>query len=156
PTVTSADYPADDTWHGGVGEAGTFTITDAAKVADRYDISLNGTVIKSVATTDGAARNVSLAPTRSGPNLLTVQAFTDASQNSSPTTYEFWAKAGADPAARFTLNENAGSTTIAAQSPGTAATVKGGATLGGEGKVGTALNLNGTTGYAETGLPAVD
>ncbi|XVQ11524.1 LamG domain-containing protein [Spirillospora sp. CA-255316] len=156
PTVTSADYPGDDTWHGGVGEAGTFTISDAARVADRYDISLNGTVIKSVATTDGAARNVSLAPTRSGPNLLTVQAFTDASQNSSPATYEFWAKAGADPAARFTLNENAGSTTVAAQSPGTAATVKGGATLGGEGKVGAALNLNGTSGYAETGLPAVD
>ncbi|MEW9555327.1 LamG-like jellyroll fold domain-containing protein [Nonomuraea sp. NPDC050783] len=156
PTVSSADYPDDGTWRGGIGEAGAFILSDAEGVAARYDLSLNGTPLTSVTTTAGQARQVRVVPDRSGPNLLTVQAFTQAGQNSSPTTYEFWVRAGADPVARFTLDDAAGATTATAQAPGTAAILRGGAALGGAGRAGTALELDGTTGYAETNLPVID
>ncbi|MGW4799546.1 LamG-like jellyroll fold domain-containing protein, partial [Nonomuraea sp. NPDC004297] len=155
PAVSSSEYPNDQSWHGGVGDAGTFTVSDPANAAARFELRLNGAELTTVATTGGAARQVAVAPGRSGPNLLTVQAFTQAGQNSAPTTYEFWARAGADAAARFTLNEAAGATLVTAQSPGTAAHVRGGATLGGAGQVGTALTLDGTSGYAETNLPVL-
>jgi hypothetical protein len=156
PVVTSAEYPDDQSWHGGVGDAGTFTVSDPAGAAARYELKLNGEPLTTVTTANGAARQVAVAPNRSGPNLLTVQAFTQAAQNSAPTTYEFWARAGADAAARFTLDEAAGSATVAARTPGTAAILRGGATLGTPGQAGTALTLDGTSGYAETNLPVVD
>ncbi len=155
PSVSSAEYPGDQSWHGGVGDAGIFTISDPAKAAARYELKLNGTALSTVTTTSGAARQVAVAPSRSGPNLLTVQAFTQANQNSAPTTYEFWARAGADAAARFTLDEAAGATTVTGTGPGTAAYVRGGATLGGAGQAGTALTLDGAGGYAETNLPVL-
>ncbi|MEV4562245.1 LamG-like jellyroll fold domain-containing protein [Nonomuraea sp. NPDC049419] len=155
PVVSSAEYPGDQSWHGGVGDQGTFTISDPAKAAARYELKLNGALLTTVTTTNGAARQVAVAPSRSGPNLLTVQAFTQAAQNSAPTTYEFWARAGADAAARFTLDEAAGATSVTGQSAGTPAYVRGGATLGGAGQAGTALTLDGTSGHAETNLPVL-
>ncbi|WP_146150289.1 LamG-like jellyroll fold domain-containing protein [Actinomadura rubrobrunea] len=155
PTISSTDYPDDQTWHGGVGEPGTFTISDPAKAAARYDIKLNGEPLPSVATTDGAARQITVTPTRSGPNILEAQAFTKAGQNGAPTTYEFWARTGAEAAARFGFDENPGTSEVTADTPGTAVHVRGGARLGGQGKVGTALTLDGSSGYAETDLPVI-
>ncbi|GGQ23043.1 hypothetical protein GCM10010140_61820 [Streptosporangium pseudovulgare] len=155
PVVSSSEYPGDQSWHGGVGDEGTFTVSDPAKAAARYELKLNGAALTTVATTGGAARQIALAPSRSGPNLLTVQAFTQADQNSAPTTYEFWARAGADATARFTLDESSGATTVTAQTPGMAAYVRGGAALGEPGQAGTALTLDGTSGYAQTNLPVL-
>ncbi|GGO83266.1 hypothetical protein GCM10012289_76350 [Nonomuraea cavernae] len=155
PSVSSAEYPGDQSWHGGVGDAGTFTISDPARAAARYELKLNGAPLTTVTTAGGAARQVAVAPSRSGPNLLTVQAFTQANQNSAPTTYEFWARAGADAAARFTLDETAGATSVTGRGPGTAAYIRGGATLGDAGQAGTSLTVDGTSGHAETNLPVL-
>ncbi|MGP4027588.1 LamG-like jellyroll fold domain-containing protein [Actinomadura sp. 3N407] len=156
PTITSVDYPEDDAWHGGVGEPGTFTIADSEGVADRYVITLNSEQTQTVPTTAGAARQVQIAPTRSGPNVLTVQAFAPSNQNGPAVSYEFRANTGADPVARFKLDEGAGSTAVMSTGPGRPASVRGSATLGGEGRHGTALTLNGVDGYAESTLPIVD
>lgn len=155
-TITSSDYPADDAWHGGVGRPGTFTISDSEGVADRYVITLNDEPVRTVTTTAGAARQVQIAPTRSGPNVLTVQAFAPSNQNGSTASYEFRANAGTEPVATFTLDEGAGSTEATASGRGRPAWLYGSATLGGEGKVGTALTLDGVDGYAESTLPIVD
>ncbi|WP_339156512.1 LamG-like jellyroll fold domain-containing protein [Actinomadura luteofluorescens] len=156
PTITSTDYPADGTWHGGIGQPGTFTIADSAGVADRYIVTLNEEPAQTVTTTAGAARQVQIAPTHSGPNILTVQAFAPSSQDGATDSYEFRANSGSEPVAKFTMDEGAGSTAVTATGPGRPAWLHGSATLGGEGKNGTALTLDGTTGYAESSLPIVD
>ncbi|MFG2084989.1 LamG-like jellyroll fold domain-containing protein [Spirillospora sp. NPDC048824] len=156
PAITSADYPQDGAWHGGVGEPGTFTISDSEGVADRYEIAMNGEPVTTVATTAGAARQVQIPPTRSGPNVLTVQAFAPSDQNGPAVSYEFRANAGADPVAKFKLDEGAGSTAVTSTGPGRSASVRGSATLGDAGKNGTALTLDGVDGYAESTLPIVD
>lgn len=159
PTITSTDYPDDDQWHGGVGQEGLFTITDPEGVADRYDVRLNQVPITSVATTGGAARTIRLAPNQYGPNSVTVVAFGPSGQNSAAASINFLANEGAPAKARFTLDETAGSTTAAAQTrdgePAVTATLQGGANLGQQGQIETALTLDGT-GYASTGTPLVD
>ncbi|MFE9107617.1 LamG domain-containing protein [Actinomadura geliboluensis] len=159
PTITSTDYPDDDQWHGGVGQAGSFTITDPEKVASRYDVRLNSVPIMSVATTDGAAQTIRLAPNQYGPNSVTVVAFGPSGQNSAAASINFLANEGAPAKAHFTLDETAGSTTAAAQTrdgePAVTATLQGGANLGQTGQLETALTLDGT-GYASTGTPLVD
>ncbi|XRQ14228.1 LamG domain-containing protein [Actinomadura welshii] len=160
PTITSADYPADDAWHGGVGEPGTFTIFDSEGVADRYEVTLNGEHTQTVPTTAGAARQVRIAPTRSGPNVLTVQAFAPSNQNGDTVSYEFRANTGANPVARFKLDEAAGATTLQAVTrdgePTVSAAVTGGVTMGTTGQADHAIQLDGSTGYASTSSPLID
>jgi hypothetical protein len=156
PTITSQEYPNDGEWHGGVGETGRFVISDSEKVADRYRISLNGAVVTEVSTTDGAERVVPLAPDRSGPNIVTVQAFAPSEQDGPTVSYEFRVNTGADPVARFTMDEDAGSAAVTSTGPGRPAWLRGSATLGGEGKHGTALALDGVYGFAESTVPIVD
>ncbi|TMQ91084.1 LamG domain-containing protein, partial [Actinomadura soli] len=156
PTITSTDYPADDVWHGGVGQPGIFTISDAAGVADRYIITLNEEPPRTVHTAAGAPRQVEVAPNRSGPNILTVQALAPSSQVGSSDSYEFRVNVGSEPVARFTLDEATGTTAVTATGPGRPAWLHGSAVLGGEGKNGTALSLDGTSGAAESSLPIVD
>ncbi|MFF4238976.1 LamG domain-containing protein [Actinomadura geliboluensis] len=160
PTITSPDYPADDAWHGGVGQAGTFTISDSEGVADRYVITLNDEPARTVTTTAGAARQVQIAPTRSGPNVLTVQAFAPSNQNGSTVSYEFRSNTGTEPVATFTMDEGAGATTLQAVTrdgaPVVSATVHGGAISGVDGQVDRALQLDGVTGHASTGGPLID
>jgi hypothetical protein len=50
---------------------------------------VNGGPIQTFTTTRGAARNARLAPTRSGPNVVTVQAFAPSKQNGATVSYEF-------------------------------------------------------------------
>ncbi|MEU9839388.1 LamG-like jellyroll fold domain-containing protein [Actinomadura sp. NPDC048032] len=160
PTITSTDYPADDTWHGSVGQTGVFTIADSAAVADRYVITVNDEPGRTVTTTAGAARQVGIAPTRSGPNIVTVQAFAPSNQNGTPVSYEFRANAGSDPVARFDLDEGAGATTLQAVTrdaePAVSATVHGGVTTGVDGQVDQGLQIDGVTGHASTSAPLVD
>ncbi|NKZ02485.1 hypothetical protein HGB48_01730 [Actinomadura latina] len=156
PTITSSEYPNDDTWHGGVGEGGLFHISDSEGVANRYEVTLNGAHAATVNTTNGAEQIVALAPTRSGPNIMEVQAFAPSGQNGASISYEFRANAGADPVARFDMNEGAGSTEVTATGPGRAAWLRGSAALGGVGKNGTALAMDGVYGFAESGMSVVD
>ncbi|MWA07610.1 hypothetical protein F8568_046340 [Actinomadura sp. LD22] len=156
PVITSPDYPQDENWHGAVGEPGRFHISDTAGVADRYVIRMNEGPAQTITTSGGTARDVVVAPTRSGPNFLTVQAFAPSDQNGALVSYEFRANTGSDPSARFTMDEDAGTTAVTAASPGTAAWLRGNAVLGGAGKNGTALSLDGVYGFAEAGLPQID
>ncbi|TDE21965.1 LamG domain-containing protein [Actinomadura sp. 6K520] len=156
PTITSTDYPEDDAWHGGIGEPGIFTISDAKGVADRYVITLNGEEIQTVPTTAGAAQQVQIVPTRSGPNILSVQTLAPSNQNGGAESYEFRVNTGSDPVARFTMDEGAGSTAVASTGPGRPARLHGSATLGDAGRNGTALTLDGIDDYAESTLPIVD
>ncbi|MFI0479650.1 LamG domain-containing protein [Actinomadura sp. 9N215] len=156
PTIASADYPADDAWHGGVGQPGTFTVADSKGVAGRYVITVNDGPARTVSTAAGAPRQVQIAPTRSGPNIVSVQAFAPSNQNGSVASHEFRANAGSEPVARFTLDEGAGATEVTSTGPGRPAWLHGAAALGGAGRNGTALTLDGVTGYAESSLPGVD
>ncbi|HEX6968977.1 MAG TPA: LamG-like jellyroll fold domain-containing protein [Micromonosporaceae bacterium] len=156
PSIVSSEYPNDDTWHGGVGEGGLFHISDSEGVANRYEVTLNGAHAATVNTTDGAERTVALAPTRSGPNIMEVQAFAPSGQNGASVSYEFRANAGADPVARFDMNEGAGATAVTATGPGRAAWLRGSAALGGAGKNGTALAMDGVYGFAESGMSVID
>jgi hypothetical protein len=156
PTVTSTDYPADGNWYDGVGRPGVFTVDDPSNAATRYDVSLNAVLVKSVPTSAGAPAQVTLTPTRSGENMVTVQSFTTAgTPSSSPTTYKFDVKAGADPVAHWKLDEPAGQTQLTGSSAqDIAADLNGGVTLGSAGKVGQAMTLD-RTGYAATSGPVV-
>jgi hypothetical protein len=160
PTITSTDYPDDDEWHGGVGQAGSFTITDPEGVADRYEVSLNQVPIMSVATTDGAARTISLAPNQYGPNSVTVRAFAPSGQNQTATaSINFLANQGAPAKAHFTLDEAAGATNATAQTrdgePAITAALTSGATFCQAGQLETALTLDGS-GSAGTAALIVD
>ncbi|MEU5991349.1 LamG-like jellyroll fold domain-containing protein [Spirillospora sp. NPDC047418] len=156
PIISSQEYPNNDKWHGGVGEPGRFVISDSEGVADRYVITMNDEPPQTVGTSNGAAQVVSLAPTRSGPNVVSVQAFAPSSQNGASASYEFRANEGPDPVARFALDESTGSTEVTATGPGLPATLAGSAALGDEGEHGTALSLDGVYGFAESILPLVD
>ncbi|TDB81225.1 LamG domain-containing protein, partial [Actinomadura sp. KC216] len=156
PTVTSQEYPEGGEWRGGVGDAGRFVISDSAGVASRYELTLNSVPIRTLTTTNGAAQVAGLAPTRSGPNVLEVEAFSAGGQKGASVSYEFLVNAGADPVARFTLNEGVGANAVTSTGPGLAATVAGSATLGGEGKHGTGLSMDGVYGFVESTLPLVD
>ncbi|GGV19484.1 hypothetical protein GCM10010182_46330 [Actinomadura cremea] len=155
PTISSQDYPT-DAWRGGVGEPGRFVIADSEQVAALYRIKLNGVLVREVSTTAGAQREVELAPEKSGVNILEVEAIAPSGQKGPSVPYEFRVNAGADPVARFTMDEGAGATAVASTGPGRPARLHGAATLGGEGETGTALTLDGTSGYAESTLPVVD
>ncbi|MEU6745341.1 LamG-like jellyroll fold domain-containing protein [Spirillospora sp. NPDC046719] len=159
PTITSTDYPDDDQWHGGVGQVGSFTITDPQKVADRYEVKLNQTLLMTVPTTAGAAQTIKLAPNRYGPNSVTVMALAPSGQDSAEASINFLANQGAPAKAHFKLDEDAGSTTAAAQTrdgePEISATVHGGTTFGGRGQIHSALALDGS-GYASTEGPVLD
>ncbi|TYB40135.1 LamG domain-containing protein [Actinomadura chibensis] len=159
PTITSTDYPDDGEWHGGVGQAGSFTIADPEGVADRYEVRLNQQPVMTVATTAGAARTITLAPDRYGPNSVSVMALASSAQDSATASLSFLVNAGAPAKAHFTLNEPAGSTAAAAQTrdgePAVTAALGGGGTFGQRGQLGTALTLDGT-GSAGTSGPILD
>ncbi|WP_165978078.1 LamG-like jellyroll fold domain-containing protein [Actinomadura darangshiensis] len=160
PTITSTDYPADGPWTDGVGVPGTFTISDAAGLADRYVVWLNGVQYTTVTTSAGAARQVQITPTMSGPNHLTVEAFTPSSQDGSTFTYQFRVNTGKPPKARFSLDEPAGSTAVQAVTrdgdPAVSAATHGTVTFGTDGQDGDAIQLDGSTGYAATNGPVID
>ncbi|MFA1542712.1 LamG domain-containing protein [Actinomadura monticuli] len=160
PTITSTDYPQDGADHGGVGQAGTFTISDPAGVADRFEIILNDEPVTTVQTTAGAAQQVQLAPTRTGQNVLTVQGLAPSNQVGPVVSYEFRANAGSAPLATFKLDEPAGATNLQAVTregePVVSAAVHGGMTTGAVGHVDRAAQLDGSTGYASTSEPLID
>lgn len=162
PVITSTDYPNDEQPRDGAGRAGDFVIDDPTDVAVRYDISVNGQPVKSVATTAGAPQTVALTPNKTGPNQVKVQSFTAAHLNSESDTYTFHVSAGKAENARFKLDEPAGSTSVAALTrdgqPPVSAQVQGGAALAAtdSGQDGTGLRLDGSSGFAVADGPVID
>ncbi|MEV0663876.1 LamG-like jellyroll fold domain-containing protein [Actinomadura luteofluorescens] len=159
PSISSTNYPEDNEWHDGVGIPGAFTISDSAQLADRYELWLNGFYYKTVSTTAGAARQVQIAPSKSGPNHLDVVAYTPSSQRGATYTYNFLANLGKPAKARFALDEQSGTSLQAVTregEPTISATVHDGAVVGVDGQDGRAIKLDGSTGYASTETPIID
>ncbi|MFE4977507.1 ricin-type beta-trefoil lectin domain protein [Kitasatospora sp. NPDC056651] len=89
PFVSSASYPSDDLWHGGAGQAGTFTFTPATGVTDQtaFVYSLDGAAAVTVNAT-GAA-NATITPSTDGRHTLKVQSKDRAGNLSDPTSFAF-------------------------------------------------------------------
>lgn len=163
PAVTSTDYPSsdpddpNDPWIDGVGRYGAFTIDSAANDVTKYTYWLNDDA-KATAnpTTSGGPVTVQAAPTHAGVNYLRVQAFDAAGNGSVIGQYMFRVKAGSAAKAAWALDEPDGSAQVADTSGSYPADVHGGVTLGVDGVSKTAMQLNGTDGYAATAGPVVD
>ncbi len=157
PSITSTDYPEsdaanpDDPWHQGVGRYGTFTVRSSASDVVKYRIGINGdpTMEMTPAATGGSV-TISLAPDHAGLNYVTAQAVNNAGSASGSAVYHFRVAAGTPAKAHWTLDDPAGATTLAETSGIFPATANDGTTLGVAGLTGTAMKLNGTTGYAAT------
>ena len=160
PQVTSTDYPAGTgAPSGAVGSPGSFTFgagTGETDVAS-FRYALLGAGPLTVAATGGTA-TVSLVPKHEQTNTLSVCPVDHAGNvGTACATYDFMVGPPTDPVGQWRLDETAG-TAAADSSTGAAhpATVAGGTTWTGDGRVGGALHLNGSTGYAATAAPVVD
>ncbi|MFI7275191.1 LamG-like jellyroll fold domain-containing protein [Streptomyces sp. NPDC049879] len=162
PDISSAAYPEfrrDDPvapWHQGTGHYGSFTLTAHDDDVVEYVYWLNGGPMVTVPTTGGAARTIDWVPPTPSEHTLTVRALDRAGNGSDEVTYVFRVAAGAGPRARWQADEAAGASATPAAVPARWANLAGTATLGTPGTTGTALHLDGATGYAATTAPVVD
>ncbi|MEG3628477.1 LamG-like jellyroll fold domain-containing protein [Streptomyces poriticola] len=164
PAISSGQYPAsdpedpDDPWYDGVGQYGTFSLDSSSTDAVRYRYGFNTdpSASRQITTSGGAARAVRLLPAKPGLNFVTAQAFDQAGNGSEVRTYQFRVKAGQSERAAWQLDEPAGATAAAGATPPRIVRLHGGATLGAEGREGTGLHFDGTSGYADSDLTVVD
>ncbi|MFD4997938.1 LamG-like jellyroll fold domain-containing protein [Streptomyces buecherae] len=164
PRLTSGEYPAsnpedpDDPWYDGVGQYGEFTLDSPSTDVTRYRYGINGSpsAKNELTTSGGAARTVSVLPSRPGLNFVTAQAFDKAGNASEPYTYQFRVRSGQPERATWQLDEPAQATEATGSTPARAARLHGGAQTGAPGAVRTGLKLDGTSGYAATDIPVVD
>jgi Concanavalin A-like lectin/glucanases superfamily len=158
PQVASTDYPAGtDTPAGTVGRPGRFTFTAGTGETDvaSFRYTLLGSAPVTVAATSGAA-SVTIVPKHEQTNTLSVCPMDHAGNvGTGCATYDFTVGAPTAPVASWRFDEGTGTT--AADSSGThPATLSGGAGWTRDGRVGGALHLAGSTGYAATTGPVVD
>lgn len=164
PVISSGDYPAsdpenpDDPWYDGVGQYGSFSLDSTASDAVRYRYGFNTdpSASREVTTSGGAARSVQFLPAKPGLNFVTAQAFDQAGNGSEVRTYQFRVKAGQPDRASWKLDEPAGSAAAASTPLRRTVRLHGGTTLGADGKKGTGLHFDGTSGYAASDLTVVD
>jgi hypothetical protein len=163
PAIASGDYPAsnpedpDDPWYDGVGQYGGFSLDSASSdtVRYRYGFNTDPSAAHQITTSGGATRTVQLLPAQAGLNFVTAQAFDQAGNGSEVRTYQFRVKAGQPDRATWKLDEPAGATTAVSTVPPRTMRVHGGATLGVEGKKGTGIRFDGTSGYAASDITVV-
>ncbi|MEW1719735.1 LamG-like jellyroll fold domain-containing protein [Streptomyces sp. NPDC093109] len=164
PTISSVDYPSSDPsdaeapWLDGMGKYGAFTLKASDNTAVKYWYGINGdpTSKNTVTTSAGAARTLQLLPSKPGLNYIMAQSF-DAAGNASDTTpYWYRVKVGQPERAMWQMDEQADAKEAAGTSGARVATLNGGTTLGAAGKSGTALGLDGTSGYAAADIPTVN
>jgi hypothetical protein len=110
PTITSAEFPSDDTWTDKLGEYGSFTFSSTSTdvVSYKYDFTNDAAGPVTVPSAADRTATVSFMPSRVGPHVLTVQAFDNAS-NSSINSYDFAVSARPEVGG-WTLADPAGST----------------------------------------------
>ncbi|MFJ9259786.1 LamG-like jellyroll fold domain-containing protein [Streptomyces bacillaris] len=164
PAISSGHYPAsdpenpDDPWYDGVGQYGTFSIDSPSTdvIRYRYGFNTDPSAANQITTTGGAAKSARLLPARPGLNFVTAQAFDQAGNGSEIRTYQFRVKAGQPERAVWQLDEPAGATKAAGTTTSRTVRLHGGAELGAEGRTGTGLRFDGTTGYAASDLTVVD
>ncbi|PRH79980.1 hypothetical protein C6N75_06680 [Streptomyces solincola] len=164
PAITSGDYPAsdpedpNDPWYDGVGKYGAFTLKAADNDVTTYWYGINGdpTSKNAVTTSAGAAKSIRLLPAKPGLSFVTARAFDQAGNGGEIRTYRFRVRAGQPERAVWELDEAAGATQAGGTSGARTATLYGGAANGVPGKQGTALHVDGSSGYAATDIPTVD
>ncbi|MGW4890354.1 LamG-like jellyroll fold domain-containing protein [Streptomyces murinus] len=164
PVISSGEYPAsdpenpDDPWYDGVGQYGAFSLGSSSTdvVRFRYGFNTDPSASQQIATSGGAAKTVRLLPAKPGLNFVTAQAFDQAGNGSEIRTYQFRVKAGQPERAVWQLDEPSGATTAAGTTPSRSVRLRGGAALGAEGRTGTGLHFDGSSGYAESDLTVVD
>ncbi len=163
PKVTSREYPASDSanpldpWRDGVGNYGTFEIkaVNGDVTRYRYGINSNPSAANTLTTSGGAARSIPVLPSRTGLNFITAQAFDEVGNDSEIYTYEYRVRAGQPERATWTMNEPDRKTEITGTAGDRVAELRGGATTGVPGAVGTALSLDGVDDHAFTELSSV-
>lgn len=161
PQVISTDYPADDAYHKGVGQTGSFTF-DPNGVTDvvLYEYHLEGQPVQTVAAGADGTATIKLTPEIRGSNTLFVRS-KDAAGNPSDWRQDYAFNVGSPtpPQAHWTMSEESGTTLLDSSGNGNDATVFG-TTSRTAGRVGIggpdrALGLDGS-GYASTPNPVVD
>ncbi|WP_415951832.1 LamG domain-containing protein [Streptomyces sp. KLOTTS4A1] len=152
PQVGSAQYPADEAWHHGVGTAGTFTFTRADTDVKEFRYSFDGQGLQSLSATSGSA-SVTWTPTTAGRHWVTVEAYDNALNSSVPAQYEFLVTDGKEAAGQWNLADEPGIDLAHDESgrhpahPGTGVTF---GVTGPGGKADSAAHFDGTTeGYLD-------
>ncbi|MFF9398989.1 LamG-like jellyroll fold domain-containing protein [Streptomyces sp. NPDC014744] len=164
PAVSSGEYPESDPsdpeapWFDGVGKYGSFELKAADSDVTKYWFGVNGdpTSKNTLTTSSGAAKTTKILPAKPGLNFVTAQAFDQSGNGSEVRTYWFRVKAGQPERAMWQLDEEAGVPEARGSAGARVATLHGGAATGAAGKKGTALHLDGTSGYAATDIPTVN
>ncbi|MFE4537416.1 LamG-like jellyroll fold domain-containing protein [Streptomyces scopuliridis] len=163
PSITSGEYPYSDPedpdapWLDGMGKYGTFELkaADSDVVKYWFGVNIDASSKNTVATTAGAARSMHILPPRPGLNFVIARTFDAAGNGSEPYTHFFRVRAGQPERAAWDLDDPAG----ASQAQGTAgdrvADLRGGATPGVPGRLGTAVSFDGVDDYARTDIPTV-
>ncbi|MQY14286.1 hypothetical protein SRB5_44490 [Streptomyces sp. RB5] len=163
PVVTSAEYPeGGDTWSGGVGERGHFTLDSPSDDVVAYVYYVAGDADHVVETAGpGDPVTVDWVPQRAGTAVLYAQAVDRAGTASAPATYLFRVGSARAPVAAWRLADPAGSTQAAPDAGEHPAVAGDGVTFGAAGPSGTpytvAAELDGSAGaYLAPGVQAVD
>ncbi|WP_406740655.1 LamG-like jellyroll fold domain-containing protein [Streptomyces atratus] len=163
PTVASGDYPVsdpgnpEDPWFDGVGKYGAFELKAAENDVTKYWYGINDspTSKNAVTTSGGAAKVLNVLPSKPGLNSLTVQSFDAAGNGSEEYTYYFRVKAGQPEKAAWSMDDAAGVSEARGTAGDRVAALRGGATPGVPGAVGTAVSFDGVDDYAVTDIPTV-
>ncbi|MEV7087133.1 LamG-like jellyroll fold domain-containing protein [Streptomyces sp. NPDC093085] len=163
PAIASGEYPAsdpedpEDPWSDGVGKYGSFELkaADSDVVAYWFGINTDPSSKNKVTTTGGAARTARVLPSEPGLNFVTAQAFDAAGNGSEIRTYQYRVKAGQPERAAWNLDDPAGATAAEGTAGARVAELRGGATPGVAGAIGTAVSFDGVDDYAQTDIPTV-
>lgn len=91
PFVSSTDYPNDNTWHKGAGQAGTFTVNPPAGTPDvaSYVYGLDVTPATDVAADANGVATPSITPATDGQHVLNVRTKDKAGNLSAIVSYAF-------------------------------------------------------------------
>lgn len=172
PTITSnpadgyAEFKLDDqnsTPQNGVGRYGKFDLTFDARVT-KYAYDVNKTPSSESAhdrSPGTTTESIYVMPTDSGVNTLYVTVW-DVANNFTQGSYLFWVTEGSPAKAHWKFDDAAGAAQLADSGDhatgetGYPADMHGGVTLGAQGMVGTAMHLDGASGYADTASKVLD
>ncbi|MFB7307435.1 LamG-like jellyroll fold domain-containing protein [Streptomyces sp. NPDC056192] len=162
-TINSPEYPnpEDVFWVDGVGVYGHFTMDSPSDDVVSYTYGFLGGPYGTVsAERPGAAVTIPYLPLTSGPKSLTVRAIDRSGRSSGQSQYDFNVKSGRAPAARWKLDDPAGSRSASAET-GAVARAGTGVTFGGPAPAGTGttatVGLDGSGhGFLTTDAPATD
>ncbi|WP_344315439.1 LamG domain-containing protein [Fodinicola feengrottensis] len=168
PTVSSTDYPNDDSSHGGVGRTGRF-IFGSNGVSDHgvndivgYRYSLTSCAPTSATEvkvgTPGSSATVAITPTTRGQATLCVRSEDRAGNVSDPLLYRFYTKSATDPTISYPADEGTGTTVADSSGNNHGANVVNGVSwVSGRtsDSADKALQFDGTSGYGTSSGPAL-